>query len=291
LLLPLLQPVGWNATHAKEAADLQQGRPSGGRLDDSAADRLGREPEDDEGERESNDEGQFTPIVEELFLGVVVYPQEKDEVQLTLGYFDGVETAGDTNTVFEIEYGITDRFQIGLEVPLESVADEPFDGVRTLGFELYWNCYSDPSVGRALGLGFDLGMPVDSAEGESRAWGYEPFVVAYQEWQNVALNVCAALEVEDAVEDESGATSGEVAFGLFPTSGRIIPLVELSVEMESDETPILFAPGLYGKSLIGPIDLAISLPIGLNHDAPDFSLFFLAVLEFDANILRRRSAR
>src|SRR6185295_8110027 len=90
--------------------------------------------EGDEDEKDKDDEeeeDQVPPIIEELFLGKIVYPQEKDEVQLTFGYFDGVEAVGNSELLFEIEYGITDRFQIGFEVPIESVNEEtPFKGVR-----------------------------------------------------------------------------------------------------------------------------------------------------------------
>ena len=243
-----------------------------------------KENGDDKDEKE---EDQVTPIVEELFLGKVVYPQEKDEVQLTLGYFDGVEAVGNSELLFEIEYGITDRFQIAFEVPIESVKDEtPFEGVRNLGFELYYNFYNERSTGRAYGVGFEFGLPVDAAAGESRAVAYEPFFVAYQEYNDFALNLSAALEIDDPFAAGTTKTTEDLAFGLIGKAGYIVPLLELRAEIAPDETPVLLAPGFYVKSFIKPFDVAVSFPIGLNHDAPDFGVYFLAVVEFEAHEIR-----
>ena len=243
---------------------------------------------DDKDEDDNEDEDQVTSIIEELFLGKVVYPQDKDELQLTFGYFDGVGAAGNSELLFEIEYGITDRFQIGFEVPIESVKEErPFEGVRNLGFELYYNFYNERSTGRAYGVGLEFGVPVDAAAGESRAHVYEPFFVAYQEYRDFALNISAALEIEDPFAAGATETAGDIAFGLIGKAGNIVPLLELQVEIASDETPVLLAPGFYVSSFIKPFDVAVSFPIGLNDDAPDFAVFFLAIVEFEAAAIQR----
>ncbi len=245
---------------------------------------------EEEGEE---DENEIEPIVEELFLGTIVYPQEQNEVQLTFGYFDGVEAAENSETLFEIEYGLTDRLQIGFEVPNESVEDdEPFDGVRHLGLELYYNFYSNPYTRRAYGAGFEVGFPIDSAEDEPQTYLYEPFVVAYQEYRECAVNLSAGLEIEAPHEsDEPTETAGEVALGIIGNPGPIVPLLELHVEIEADETPVRLAPGLYFGTFLEPIELAVSFPIGLNSDAPDFAVFFLAIVEFEANDMFPRRSR
>ena len=248
---------------------------------------------EDEEDEEEEEEDQVTPIIEELFLGTVVYPQEQDEVQLTFGYFEGLQTLGNSELLFEVEYGITDRLQIGFGVPVESAEnDEPFTGVRNLDLELYYNFYNEPKTGRAYGVGFEFGLPVDAAAGESRTCVYEPFFVAYQEYCDFALNISAALEIEDPfADDDATETAGDIAFGIIGKAGDYVPLLELQVEIASQETPVLLAPGLYMSSFIKPFDVAVSFPIGLNDDAPDFAVFFLAVVEFEAGVLPRRSTR
>jgi len=248
---------------------------------------------DDEEEDDDDDEDRIEPIVQELFLGVVVYPQEKGEIQFTLGHFNGVEAIGNTNTFFETEYGITDRFQVGFEVPFEYVEeDEPFEGIRNLGLGLYYNFYNDRTTGRAAGVGCEFGFPVDAADGESRAFNYEPFFIVYQEFCKFAVNVSAGLDIDDPTESgEATETAGEVAVGIIGKPGPFVPLLECQVDIAPEETPVRLAPGVYCNSLVGPLDLAVSLPVGLNSDAPDFAVFFMAVLEFESGTLRSRRIR
>lgn len=253
-----------------------------------AHDAAARFDDDDDFSEGEGDDNQVTPLIEELFLGTVVYPQEQDEVQLTFGYFDGVGRADNSQVFFELEYGITDYFQIGFEVPYEFVEqEEPFEGTRNLGLELYYNFYSDRRTGRSYGVGFEFGLPIDSAEDDSQAYEYETFFVAYQEYCNFAVNLYGAVEIEDPQDaSEATETSGDVSVGFILKADRIVPLLELDVEIASEETPVRLAPGLYFGSLMEPVDFAVSLPIGLNGDAPDFAVYLLAIIEFEAGARR-----
>jgi hypothetical protein len=250
--------------------------------DDDEAD--GDRDDDDDGDDDEGDENQVTQYIQELFLGMIVYPQEKNEVQLSWGYFDGVGLPNQSLWFFEVEYGITDRFQIGLELPFEITPEESlFDGMRNFGATTYYNFYSNPRTGAAYGAGFELGFPVDAEDGESRSWVYEPFFVAYRDFDTWALNFSATLEVEDPIEqDEQTEAAGELALALLRPLGRFVPLVELDIEIAADTTPVRLAPGLYWHAREPFLDLAISCPIGLNHDAPGLGVFALAVVEFDA---------
>jgi hypothetical protein len=256
---------------------------SGGDVEKNGDEKQKEQKDDDE-----KDEDQITPIIQELFLGKIVYPQEKGEVQLSLGYFDGVGAPGNSETLFGIEYGITDRLQIGFDISRESIEEDVrFDGVRNLGFELYYNFYNDRPTGRAYGVGFEFGLPVDSAAGESRTYVYEPFFVAYPEYRQFAVNFSAALEIENpSAVNEAPASTGKVALGIFRRSEYVVPMLELQVEIAEEGTPARLAPGLYFKSFVEPVDVAVSFPIGLNNDAPDFAVYFLAIIEFEASALR-----
>jgi hypothetical protein len=252
-------------------------------LDASAAEAAGENGHDDQEEVEEEEEG-VRIYLEEVFLGTIVYPQEKGELQLTWGYFDGVEADDNRQFLFELEYGITDRLQIGFEVPVDFLRDEePFDGVTNLGLELYYNFLNDPCRGRAYGLGFEVGFPTDSPEDEPRAWVYEPFFVAYQDFCDFALNFSAAIEVEDPLAEEDTTTTGELAWAAFRTRGRCTQLLELGLEIGEEETPLRIAPGLYWRPWDEGVDLAVSLPIGLNADAPEIGVFLMAVWEREWN--------
>lgn len=66
-----------------------------------------------------NEDEMIPQIVSELFLGTMVYPQEKGELQITTGYFPVNEILNDGPFPCKVEYGITDRFQVCMELPLE----------------------------------------------------------------------------------------------------------------------------------------------------------------------------
>ena len=55
-----------------------------------------------------------------------VFPQEKGELQVTLGpeYWKGKEL-NEARLPLSLEYGITDRVQVGLEIPYQSVDPAP----------------------------------------------------------------------------------------------------------------------------------------------------------------------
>jgi hypothetical protein len=242
--------------------------------------------EDDSGADDGDeDNDKVERYMEELFLGFIVYPQEKDELQLTWGLFNGIEGARDGVYFFETEYGITDRFQVGLGLPFHNFEeDSSLDGLRHIELEAYYNFYSNRSTGRAYGVGFEMGLPV-AAKGRERNYFYEPFFVAYQEFgNNNAVNFSAALEIEDSLEeDEPVEVGAELTLSVFRKIGKFVPMLELGVELEDERTPTRLAPALYWHPWEKTVDFAISLPIGLNDDTADLGVFFLFILEFEAD--------
>jgi hypothetical protein len=241
--------------------------------------------ESDSQAKNDDDSEQLTPIVEELFLGMVVYPQEQNELQLTWGGFHSQDADRDWRSRFEVEYGITDRLQIALECLTELYSpDESFQGARNVGVELYYNFYSDRRTGRAYGVGFEWGAPVDAPWDESRCHEYEPFFVAYQELDRCAVNFFASLEVEDPLAPgEATETTGDLALGLIGGYEPWTPLLEASVEIAPDDTAVRLAPGLYRHGFYRAVDVAVSLPIGLDGDAPKVGVSLMAVVELEPN--------
>lgn len=247
---------------------------------------------DDDSQAEDDDD-RLTPCIEELFLGTVVYPQEQNELQFTWGLFHSVETDRDWQLPFEVEYGITDRFQVGLECPAEFYSpDEPFRGTRNLGVNLYYNLYSGRQTGRGLGVGFGWGAPVDAPRDESRYHVYEPYFVAFQQLDRCAVNFSAGLEIKDPLTaGEATEDTGELALALIGPCEGWTPLLEAGVEIAPDDTAIRLAPGLYLHQVVGPVDVAISLPIGLAGDAPKLGVFLMAIVEIEPEANGAESAR
>lgn len=207
-----------------------------------------------------NDE-QVTAYIEELFLGKIVYPQEADEVQLTGESFHGGESPHDSSFAFEVEYGVTDQLQIGADATTQFARGETFQDLQQCSIEVYYNFYSERRTGRAYGLGFEFGLPVDSTDDEPRACVYEPFFVAYQEFQTVALNLSTALEIADPVaRGEATEVAGDLTLAIFRRVDRIATILEANVEVDSEESPVRLAPGLYWRPFDVALDVAVSLP-------------------------------
>jgi hypothetical protein len=243
---------------------------------------------DDEHDGSGGDQ-QVTAYIEELFLGKIVYPQEAGEMQLTGGYFQEGKGPHDSSFLLEVEYGITDQLQIGSEVTSQFARGETFQDLQQCSIEVYYNFHSDRRTGRASGLGFEFGLPVDSTAEGPRACVYEPFLVSYQDFDAFALNMSAALEIADPVaRGEATEFAGDVTFAIFRRVDRIATIVEANVEVDSEESPVRLAPGLYWRPFDVALDVAVSLPIGLNEDAPVLGLFLLAVFEFPASSIARR---
>lgn len=267
-----LQPAG-DFTAIRLGSDLEEGRD---------------EPDANDSEQDDDDE-QMTPYIEELFLGRIIYPQEQGEVQLTGGYFHGDEALHDSTFLFEVEYGITDKFQIGVEAATQFAQGELFQDLQQCSVELYYNFYSNRRTGRAYGAGFEFGLPIDAADDESRTCVYEPFFVAYQDYRAFAVNLSAALEIADPVGGaEATEVGGDVTLAAFRRVNRIATILEANVAWDREESIVRLAPGLYWRLFDAPLDLAVSFPIGLTDDAPDLGVFVLLIYEFDAADIMRR---
>jgi len=227
------------------------------------------------------------PFFQELFLGELVYPQEQGEIQFTTGFLTATETKHDSRLPVIIEYGITDRLQIAVGLPIDfQQGQESADGVGNIELEGFWNFYNDAQSGWAAGIGFGLGLPAATPDVGDRALLYEPFLAACRQFDNLDFNASAGLEIKDFLDDaQPTEVNGVMALAAFRRFDRLIPLIELRVELEASGTPVRLAPGLIWQPPATSAELGISFPVGLTDDAPDFAVFFLATIELET---RRR---
>lgn len=65
-------------------------------------------------------------------------------------------------------------------------------------------------------------------------------------------------------------------------------VVSNTPRFDTEESPVRLAPALDWQPFDAPFDLTVSLPIGLNRDAPNLGVFRLAIDKFPAARLLRR---
>ncbi len=239
------------------------------------------------GQEEAEEEGEnlIRPMFEELFLGTIVYAQEEGALQVTSGFFWNQRREDYHRVPLILEYGITERFQIEAELPIDFERGGPgnAEGLGNVELGAYYNFYNNPCQGRAFGVGFELGLPSATNGVGKDALIYEPFFVAYQEFQPFAVNFSAGLEIEDpTVTGEETEVAGELAIAAFRRVGQFVPILELGMEIETEETDMRLAPGIYWKPPRHKgVEIGVSLPIGLTKSAPDIGAFLQINLEFE----------
>ncbi|RMF94093.1 MAG: hypothetical protein D6741_12955 [Planctomycetota bacterium] len=234
------------------------------------------------------------PILQDLFLGESVYPQERGEWQVTTGFLWAEKREHDFEIPTLIEYGITDRLQFGVEVPTTFLRNGPddYEGVGNIELDTYYNFWNDPCSRTAYGMGFTIGLPEATPHVGKDAVLYEPYFVAYGENDLFATNVYTAIEIEDPLDEHEDTTVGaQFDVACFTEIGSFVPLFELGVELEENgETPVRLAPGIYWKPEAWPeTEFGVSLPIGLNEEAADLGVFVLLTWEFGTESSARRT--
>ncbi len=226
---------------------------------------------------------QVEEVFQELFLGEIVYPQERGEIQFTTGFLWVRERPENSRLPVVLEYGITDRLQIAAELPVDFIRSEEAkaEGIGNVELEVYYNFFSDRCSGWAAGLGLGAGLPSATSDVGEDAFIYEPFLVLYRDFGRAQVNFSAGLEIEDPRGgDEAAGISGDVAAAWFTKRNSLVYLLECGVEIEQDATPVRLAPGIYWQPPTRNMEIGISLPIGLGGDAPEVGVFVLATWEF-----------
>lgn len=228
--------------------------------------------------------GEKVPVFfEELFLGEIVHPQDKGEIQFTTGFMQAVEKKQEYALPVIVEYGITDYFQVAVGVPVQfKRSGDPADGVGNIEFDGYWNFHNNPDTGLALGTGFAVGLPTATPDVGKDAVIYEPYFIAYRHFDKTGVNFSLGLEVKDYTDrEEETELEGFITMATFRQHENFVTLLELGIQIEEDETMVRLAPGLYWQPSWTKAEFGVSLPIGLTTDTPDFGVWMLATVEFE----------
>lgn len=231
-------------------------------------------------------------VIQELFLGETVYSQDRLELQLTSALSFVHTPAGGTFIAAPFfELGLTERFQIGAELPIESArlegdGDGDGDGGRALGVGnvsvgALFNAYNSRKRGFALSFALEGSFPAASGSVGEPAWGVSPVIIAYKALGPVHMNLALAAEVEIPTgDDEDVGLSPSAALGLFLPVGPVVPTLELLVTPLSSPTLTAAAGALVHPS--PALEIGLALKAGLDGlDEPSFGASLMATWETD----------
>lgn len=230
---------------------------------------------------EEEEEKGYVQLLEELFTTESVYPQEKGEIQFSImSIYNKAEFSKSYNFPLTIEYGITDSWQLEMELnSFKHGSDFKFDVIE-LGTKYAFMNIAGIQLHSAIG--FEIGIPLQSSSSDDEESGpeYEPYLILAKDFprlNNLQLFTQLKLEMEDSFE--------EIGFGW--NIGVIVPLGKMCIVSEfsylsGEEKEIYITPGLVW-SLPGNWELMAGCPIGLSDYSDKFRIMLGITYEVDTD--------
>jgi hypothetical protein len=191
--------------------------------------------------------------IQGFFLSEAVRSQDRGEVQLTFAA-DSRQRVG-TNVSMQIEYGLTDRLQIGLDIPYgftaEQNAETPVRWSSTSVGLLYQIIRSDRPF--ALSAGMMLQIPV-RAEGKPT---YQPTILLAKTFRKFQIHASFLSEVEQWRPSlEYNLAS------VYPIRRCWFPTFEFNERRQNARNALYLTPGLY-RHFRHSLEVGIGIPLGI----------------------------
>lgn len=232
------------------------------------------------GPQEQEEEKEYQQALEELIRTEVVFPQEKGELQISAGsLFDHSSRSNSFGLPLEVEYGLTDSWQVGLEwTPLTRtrVGDQ---AITTRGEIAIGTKYSFMSIADS---GSHAAVGVELAVGELEL---EPYVVFARDLNRRGAQVFAHVGLGFAAAGD-GDDEGEKALqwnvgGLAPV-GPVTLAAEINARNHSltfrGVNELYLTPSITFRP-VRSWEIGCGIPIGLTSDSPRVGLAVLVSFE------------
>lgn len=227
----------------------------------------------------------FPEYVQELFVGDVVYTQERHELQIGSAgnvYHADLTDGADIST--EFEYGITDKLQIGIGLNYKTIRTEIAGGAtaRNAGIHnteigLAYNISNSPTWSVTAMLEAELPTAKEEAFGEQEL-EFSPVLVVARDMEFAQVHLSTSAELGDKVELDYNIG------GIFPM-GEIVGILELNGSSEEDiigngfSHSYMITPGIaFAPS--GSIEAGIGFPVNLTEKG-EWGVVFGASIEFE----------
>lgn len=202
--------------------------------------------DDDDEEGEGGEE--LEEVAQEVFLGAIAFPQEAKELQISVASsWMKSEEADVLRPLLVGEWGFTDRLQLEVETPFlvaVPAEGETDGGLGNAEVGLAYNFVRSVEMGLVLTGGLAAILPTSSTDLIESAVGGAAVVSLYKVAGPVHANLSVESGVEAPTEGEGEAEFGiETALSLLVPLGSIIPIAEVGVEREEEETEVMAAAG------------------------------------------------
>jgi hypothetical protein len=208
--------------------------------------------------------------VQELTLGNTPVPQEQGEFQVSViaSHFEFDGSGRQSEAGLEVEYGLSDRLQIGAEIFYawqREDDEEQVDGLTDLEVGVLYNFVATETFlfSASLNLAFPTGDENKGLGGGSVT--YEPGISAA--FAVGALQLFASVAAELGSGDDSLSYGAAVALPFEDWA----PIVELAGEVSQDESELYVVPAMAWRPA-GDWELLVGVPIGLTDDSADIAI-------------------
>ena len=248
---------------------------------------------------EKNSDKIIPQPIQEMFQSNLVYPQEKNEIQFTLfPSFRKNQNAKKARTLFEVEYGVTDEFQLIFEwegLLYRNPRNDPtITGVGNIeiGAQYSWMGLGDGNTHFSFGNLIEL--PVGSVENELTEgfFGVQHFIVVARDFPELNQSqiffefgfdwVKQVRNVSESLAPEVDSMSWNIG-AFFP-----IELWRATLEINGNNNKldggntndIYVTPGTIYK-LSKEWEIGIASPIGVTKTSDDYRVIGYLMWEFE----------
>jgi len=190
--------------------------------------------------------------VQEFFLSDAVRNQDRGEFQFTFGV-DSRQKIG-TSTSLKVEYGVTGRLQIGVELPYGTTEEERGESSNwsstSVGFQYQLSPSTSPF---AVSLGMAFGVPL-TAGGEL---GYQPAILIAKTFRRGQVHASFTADIEA----EKPSFQYNLA-SVYSIRQRWFPTIEFNGRSIRGEPAFYLTPGLY-RHFHSRAEFGVGVPLGL----------------------------
>ena len=245
------------------------------------------------------DENVIPQPIQEMFQSKLVYPQEEDEIQLTLlPSFRKSDNTKNVRTLFEVEYGITDAFQVIFEwdgLLYKNPNRGPSisgPGNIEIGAQYSWMGLDDGHTHFAFGNLIELPVgPVDNGLTEGFL-EVQPFVVLARDFPEINQSqIFVELGFNWGEKTRSVPSDSEPAINsIYWNVGAFYPFGSWRATLElngsnnewdgGDTNEIFITPGIINK-LSREWEIGIAAPIGTTSSTDDYRVVGYLMREFE----------